>query len=73
MKLNEKRNWGNIWYEAKMKNFNITIDQQHNKKWYFYLLREKDDLKYNSLWEGKEYNDKESCVTAIEEWINNNA
>lgn len=73
MKLHAKHDWGHTWYEAKKKNCKITIDKHSNGKWYFYLDREKDDLKYNSLWENKDYDSLENCVEVIEEWLKNNA
>lgn len=44
-----------------------------SNRWYFYLNREKDDLRYNSLWDKKHYPGLDNCIKHAEEWIKLNA
>ena len=75
MKIREKwLGYHHTVFVGKFKNCNVTIDRDGNgSSWYFYLSRTEDDLRHNSLWDGKNYDTKELCAEAAELWIKENA
>ena len=75
MKLIDKtKKWDcNKTLAGKKKNYKVTVcHSAHplagNPLWYFLL--DKDDYRYNSLWDNLKYLSQDQCVEAVENKIN---
>ena len=74
MKLYEKkRKFGRNTFEGKFKECRVVVGQNIDYKWYYYLMREEDDLRYNCLWDNISFNSFDECKAHAEKWISKNA
>ncbi len=53
-------------YIGRKNNFVFTLAKKKDEKWYFYCMHKTLDIRFNSLWEQKEYLSLEDCKKACE-------
>ena len=55
--------------EGRRKNYKVIISYSESAKPYWYYLLDKDNYRYNSLWDNVKFENQEQCVKAAEDKI----
>jgi len=49
--------------------FSTTSFREEDPFWYYILIKDQENYRYNSLWENLKYSNQEECITACEDKI----
>ena len=61
--------WGNSSYDGRKGGFKFSIAKNHSGLFYFCSDWTKGDIRYNSLWDAKEFKSLEDAQKYCEKWI----
>lgn len=72
--IDKTKRWDcNKTLTGKKKNYKVTVCHSAHPlagKSFWYFLLDKDDYRYNSLWDNLKYLSQDQCVEAVEDKIN---
>lgn len=75
--VEQKKDWnGNRTFKGQKKKYKVTVYflttsfREEDPFWYYTLIKDQEDYRYNSLWENLKYSTQEECITACEDKIN---